>query len=383
MNDNANNLPDWDTLREQFPITRNYNFMNHAAAAPLSKRAADGARQYLDYAEQNAYLRGGFFKQVERVRAVAASLINANPDEIAFTKGTSEGLSFVANGLSWQNGDNVVIANCEFPANVYCWQALRSNGVQVRTVLEEEGRLPIDRLIEAIDSRTRVVSVSSIQFASGYRTDLATLGEFCQSKGVFLCVDAIQSLGAFPIDVKSMNIDFLAAGGHKWLCSPEGSGLFYVSREIQGYLRPTTIGWMTMRDPFEFTKHQFEFADSARRYEAGSYNFCGVYGIGAAIELALEIGIERISHRLLHLTERLTTQLRDKGYRVVSSRTPAESSAIVAFISDLHDHDEIQKHLEREHRIVIAVRSGRLRASPHFYTSEREIDQLVELLPKH
>lgn len=374
---------DWNSLRKEFPVTRNYNFLNHAAAAPISRRAADAARRYLAHAEENAYVRGGFFKHVERVRAQAALLVNANPDEMAFVKNTSEGLSFVANGLTWQNGDNVVITNAEFPANVYPWQALRSRGVQVRMVLEEDGRIPLERLMEAIDNRTRVVSISSVQFASGFRTDLASLGEYCQSKGVFLCVDAIQSLGAFPIDVRAMNIDFLAADGHKWLCAPEGAGLFYVRKEIQGYLQPTTIGWLSMKDPFSFGKYQFEFADSARRYEAGSYNLPGVYALGGAIELALEIGIEHIAERLLGLTDRLTGGLRDKGYRVISSRAPAEASGIVAFISDVHDHEQVQKHLETEHRIVIAVRCGRLRASPYCYNTEGEIDQLVEALPKH
>lgn len=374
---------DWDALRDQFPITRNYNFMNHAAAAPLSRRAADALRAYAKFAEENAYVRGGFFKQVERVRGQVAALINANADEIAFTKNTSEGISFVANGLHWQTGDNVVITNVEFPANVYPWQALRPLGVQVRTVLEEDGRIPLARLMEAINTRTRVVSISSVQYASGFRTDLATLGEFCQERGVFLCVDAIQSLGAFPIDVKAMNIDFLAADGHKWLCAPEGSGMFYVRKEVQGFLRPSTIGWLCMKDPLAFGKYQFEFADSARRYEAGSYNFPGVFALGGAIELIQEIGLESISRRLIGLTTRLCSGLRDRGYRVVSSRQPTEASSIVAFVSDVHNHEQIQRHLESEHRIVIAVRCGRLRASPHIYNSEREIDQLIDALPRH
>lgn len=374
---------DWNLLRDEFPITRNYNFQNHAAAAPLCRRAAEAVRRYVKHTEDNAYLRGGFYKHVDRVRQQVARLIHANADEIAFTKNTSEGLSFVANGLSWQTGDNVVITNAEFPANVYPWQALRSVGVQVRMVLEEDGRIPLERILEAINSRTRLVSISSVQFASGYRTDLATLGEFCQSKGVFLCVDAIQSLGVFPIDVRAMNIDFLAADGHKWLCAPEGSGIFFVRKEIQGYLRPTTIGWMSMKEPFRYGKYQFEFADSARRYEAGSYNFAGIFGLGGALELIPEIGLENISGRLIALTRRLVEGLRDKGYRIVSSRTPTEASAIVAFVSDVHDHEQIQRHLESEHRVVIAVRCGRLRASPHYYNTEREIDQLVEILPGH
>jgi len=310
-------------------------------------------------------------------------LINANSDEVTFTKNTSEGLSLVANGLSWQSGDNVVISNVEFPANVYPWQALRDRGVQVRMALEEDGRVPLERLTELIDSRTRVVAISSVQYASGFRTDLATLGEYCQSKGVLLCVDAIQSLGVFPIDVQAMNIDFLAADGHKWLCAPEGAGVFYVRKEFQGHLRPTTVGWLSMKDPFNFGKYQFEFADSARRYDSGSYNLAGIYGLGAAVELLLEIGVENIAKRLIHLTDRLTEGLRDKGYRILSSRAPGEGSGIIAFFSDVHDHEQIQQHLETEHRIVIAVRCGRLRASPHCYNNEREIDQLIDTLPKH
>lgn len=374
---------DWQALREEFPVTRNYNFLNHAGVAPLSRRAAEAARRYLTHAEENAYLRGGFVKEVDRVRGQAAQLINAQPDELAFIKNTSEGLSFVANGLTWQSGDNVVISSAEFSANVYPWQALRSRGVQVRTVLEEEGRVPLERILEAINARTRVVSISSVQYASGFRTDLAALGAFCQSQGVFLCVDAIQSLGAFPIDVEAMHIDFLAADGHKWLCASEGAGVFYVRKELQGHLHPTTIGWLSMKDPFHFGKHQFEFQDSARRYEAGSWNLPGIFALGGALDLIQEIGVLEIAARLQFLTDRLTAGLRDKGYRVISSRRPAEASGIVAFLSDVHDHERLQRHLETEHRIVIAVRSGRLRASPHGYNTEREIDQLVEALPRH
>ncbi|MDO8631846.1 MAG: aminotransferase class V-fold PLP-dependent enzyme, partial [Phycisphaerales bacterium] len=271
----------------------------------------------------------------------------------------------------------------EFAANMYPWMALRPRGVQVRMVFEEDGRIPLERIFESIDSRTRLVTISSVQFASGFRTDLATLGEYCQSKGVFLCVDAIQSLGAFPIDAKAMNIDFLAADGHKWLCAPEGIGIFFVRKELQGHLRPTSIGWMSMKEPFNFNRYQFEFADSARRYDSGSYNLAGIYALGGAVELIQEIGVEAISRRLLELTDRLVEGLRTKGYRVLSSRQPGEGSGIVSFFSDVHAPQPIQSHLQAEHRIVIAVRAGRLRSSPHVYNTEREIDQLVEALPKH
>lgn len=372
---------DWNAVRDEFPITRNYNFLNHAAVTPISRRCGDAVRTYLEHLEQNAYIRGGFYKHADRVRSQVASLINAKPDEVTFTKNTSEGISFVANGLNWQNGDNIVTTSVEFHANTYPWQALREHGVEIRMALEEDGRIPLERVLELIDNRTRVVGLSSVQFASGFRTDLVSLGEYCTSKGVFLCVDAIQSLGAMPIDVQAMNIDFLAADGHKWLCSLEGAGIFYVRKELQGHLKPTTIGWLSMKDPFNYDRYQFEFADSAKRYDSGSYNLAGIYALGAAIELIQEIGLEAITGRILMLGDRLVAGLRDKGYRVFSSRAAGEGSGIVAFFSDRHDHERIQQHLQTERRIVISERCGRLRASPHFYNTESEIDQLIDALP--
>lgn len=370
-------------LREMFPITRNYNFQNHAGVAPLSGPAAEGMKRYVDACCETAGLRSGFYRHAEHVRKVSAQLINASPEEIAFVKNTTEGIGWVANGLSWKTGDNVVTTNVEFPANVYPWMGLQARGVQLKMVPEENGRVPVERLAEAIDSRTRVVAVSAIQYASGFRIDLAELGRICKEKGVLFCVDAIQALGAFPIDVHAMNIDFLSADGHKWLCGPEGCGIFYCNRSLIGHLRPVMAGWLCMKDALDFGNYRFEFVDSARKFDTGSYNLAGIYGLGASIEMFLQVGLEKVASHLLMLTDRLVRGLRDKGYRIVSSRRPGEASGIVAFISDVHDHEQLQSHLEREHRVVIALREGRLRASPHVYNTTEEIDQLVELLPAH
>ncbi|MCK4658089.1 MAG: aminotransferase class V-fold PLP-dependent enzyme [Phycisphaerae bacterium] len=374
---------DWESVRQDFAVTRNYNYQNHAGIAPLHRRAAEAIREYADQVQQNVGLDQELYQRAERIRQRAAELLNANADEVTFVKNTSEGLSLVANGLNWNSGDNIVTTNAEFPANIYPWQALQNRGVKLRMVLEEDGRIPLEKLIEAVDSRTRVLTISSVQYASGFRSDLTALGDFCQSKGVFFCVDAIQSLGVFPIDVKAMNIDFLAADGHKWLCGPEGAGLFYVRKEVQGHLRPTCIGWASVKDMWQFHPYHFEFHDSARRYDSGSYNLPGIFGLGASIDWVLELGVERISQRLLHLTDRLVTGLQAKGYRIISPRQRSEASGIVAFVSDLHDLEAIQSHLQTEHRIVIAARRKRLRASPHVYNTEREIDQLIAALPKH
>jgi selenocysteine lyase/cysteine desulfurase len=374
---------DWEAVRAEFPITRNYNFQDHAAVAPICRPAAEAAREYLKQAEEFGYLAEGFYKHAEYVRQRVATLINANADEVTFVKNTCEGLNFVANGITWNRGDNVVTTNVEFPANIYPWQALQTRGVQLNMVLEEEGRIPIEQLMAAVNSHTRLLAISSVQFASGFRTDLATLGEYCTSKGVLLCVDAIQSLGAMPIDVKAMHIDFLSADGHKWLCGPEGLGIFYVRKELQGHLRPSCVGWMSMKNRSDFGRHQFDFRDDIRRYDSGAYNLVGIYALGGAIDMLLDIGIERITSRILTLTGRLVEALRDKGYRIFSSREPAEASGIVSFHSDVHDPDQIRRHLRGEHRIVIAARLGRLRASPHVYNSEKEIDRLIEVLPRH
>jgi cysteine desulfurase / selenocysteine lyase len=373
----------WASVRDLFPVTKNFNFQNHAGVAPVCKPAAEAMRQYIDQAVATAGIRANFYKQAERTRKATAQLINATPEEIAFVKNTTEGLGWVANGLSWNTGDNVVTTNVEFPANIYPWMGLQARGVQLKMVPEDNGRTPVESIASAIDSRTRVVTLSAVQFASGYRADLAAIGKICKDKGVLFCVDAIQALGVLPIDVRAMNIDFLAADGHKWLCGPEGCGIFYCNQSLIGHLKPVIAGWLCMKDALNFGKYRFEFVDTACKFDTGSYNLVGIFGLGAAIEMFLEVGIDKIASHVLMLTDRLVSGLRDKGYRIVSSRRPGEASGIVAFVSDTHDHEEIQRHLEGEHRVVIAVREGRLRASPHMYNTTEEIDQLIELLPGH
>jgi len=370
-------------VRQLFPVTRNYNFQNSAAVAPVSTRVVEAVNTYLTRIRDQSYVDSGFYEHVGEVRKLAAQLINADTEEVTFVKSTSEGISFVANGLNWSTGDNIVTANCEFPSNVYPWMALQARGVQLNSVVEEDGRIPLDRLASAIDSRTRLVAISAVQYASGFRTDLTALGEICQQRGVFLCVDAIQALGMTPLDVRQMNIDFLSADGHKWICGPEGAGIFFVQRELLGHLAPSTIGWNSMKNGRDFDHIQFEYRDDAQRYDAGAYNLAGIYGLGAAIELLLEVGVDKIEGYLMALTDRLVEGLRSKGYRVVSPRRPGEASAIVACISDTHDLAKLQSHLQAEYRIITTVRRGRLRCSPHFFNTEAEIDQVIDVLPRH
>lgn len=373
-----------DKLRERFPITQQYNFQNHAAVAPISGPAAGALAGYAHELAGSAYLRGTYYRAAERVRQSTAELIHANPSEVTFTRNTSEGINLVAGGIQWVTGDNVVSVEMEFPANVLPWMNLESRGVTLRRVADEDGRVPFDRLVRSVDNRTRLVAISAVQWSNGCRTDLNRLGEFCKEKGILLFVDAIQALGVHPIDVRAMNIDFLAAGGHKWLLAPEGIGVFYCQRDLIGHLHPAQVGYMGLRDGYdvEITSLKPElFFDDARRFDTGSYNLAGVCALGASISLLLDVGIDQIQMRVKHLTDLLVDGVRAKGWTVHSPRTASEWSGIVSFSSERHDTDEIRRHLRKEFKIVVATRCNRLRASPHFYNSTDEIRQLVDALP--
>ncbi len=372
-----------EEIRSKFPITRRYNFLDHAGVSPLSGPAAEALTNYARQHSESAYLESNYYRIIDHIRQAAARLINAHADEVTFVKNTSEGLNYVANGVPWVTGDNVVSNSMEFPANVYPWMNLERRGILVKNVQEEEGRIPFDRLAAAIDRRTRVLAISAVQWSNGFRTDLTRLGELCKNKGVLLCVDAIQALGVHPVDVRAMNIDFLAADGHKWLLGPDGAGLFYCRRELIGHLHPSEPGYLCMKQEFDSGERKFNLRTDARRFDSGAYNIAGICALGASLNLLLEVGIEEVQRRIKQLTDQLVEGLRRKGWRICSPRTPSEWSGIVAFGSEKHDMVALQKHLREEFKIVIARRLGRLRASPHFYNTTEEIDQLVEALPGH
>lgn len=371
-------------IRNAFPITRNYNFQNHAAVAPMSGPAAAAMAGYARELSEAAYLEGTYYRAAERVRQSAAKLLNADPQEITFCPNTSEGINYVANGVQWVTGDNVVSTSMEFAANVYPWLALAQRGVTIKRVGALDGRIPFDKLAAAIDGRTRLVAISAVQWSNGFRIDLERLGELCVEKGVLLFVDAIQALGVHPIDVRKMHIDVLAAGGHKWLCAPEGTGLFYCRRELIGHIKPSVIGYMGMKQGYEEDVDDFDklnYHDDARRFDSGVYNLAGICALGASIDLLLAVGIENVQKRVKENSDLLVAGLADKGWTLHSPRTASEWSGIVSFSSEHHDLNALRKYLRNEFKIVVTQRRGALRASPHFYNSPEEIEQLVVALP--
>lgn len=368
-------------IRQLFPVTKNHIYLNHAAVAPLSLPVYEAMQNYTrDLLEHGLVHWREWGKAVDRVRELAAQLINAQPHEIAFAANTSTGLSFVANGLGWRAGDNIVTADCEFPANQLPWLRLqKAFGVEVRQAQERDGRLETAEILSLIDERTRVVALSFVEFASGFRNDLETIGKHCRERDVLFVVDAIQGLGALQLDVEKCCIDALSADAHKFLLGPDGVAVFYVAERILNRLQPTVVGWTSVKQPFQFTRSDKEFADGARRFEPGSLNTAGIVGLGASIELMLQVGTEKIERYLLELTNSLCHGLAGIGYRVVSSRRDGEASAVVCCMHEAHSAEFLHEHLEAN-RIITTPRLGRLRISPHFYNTREDIDALIVAL---
>ena len=371
---------DWNEWRKQFPVTEGYIYLNHAGIAPLPLRVHRAMEGFLDDATNNGAVNSKRWEAAaEACRAGAARLIKSGTDEIAFMKNTSQGIIIAANGINWREGDNVVTTAVEFPANVYPWLNLKRLGVATRMVPEREGRIHVEDIEAAIDGRTRCVTISHVEFASGFRNDIAAIGEICRRQGLWFVVDAIQSVGAIDLDVKACNIDILAADGHKWLLAPEGAAIFYCAKEKQDALINTNVGWAGVVNPRDFLNYDLTPQPDATRFEEGSYNSVGLYGLGAAVELLLEIGIPNIEQRILDLTVHLIEGLRSKGYRLLTPTGESERSGIVVFESDRYTPADLVERLRREN--VIGAERGGVRLSPHFYNSEAEIDQVLDLLP--
>jgi selenocysteine lyase/cysteine desulfurase len=262
-------------------------------------------------------------------------------------------------------------------------------GVELVTVPEvahDDGTrsVPIETLLAAADHwRTRLVALSHVEYASGQRHDLATLGRFCRDRQILFCVDAIQSMGVLPIDVRAMNIDFLSADGHKWLLGPEGAGVFFCRRELLPTLRPLSVGWMNVVNDQDYGNYDLTLKPDARRFECGTHNIPGLLALKASLELLLELGVDAVASRLKSLTDRATAGLRLKGYQVISPRDAEAWSGIVSFISPQHDHKTLWRDLRMTHNTELALREGRLRISAHLYNTEDQIDRLLAHLPSH
>jgi len=370
-------MQELSAYRRFFPVTRNLIYLNHAAVSPLCTPAAEA----MDWLTNDAQRYGSlhyeqWLEAYDGLRRAAARLIHWSPEEIALVKNTSEGIATVAMGLDWRPGDRIVAFEEEFPANQYPWQKLENKGVQIEWLSVTD---PLEK-IEAAVRGARLLAISFVQFLTGFRANLVQIGALCAQHGAIFFVDAIQGLGAFPIDVQAAHIDALAADGHKWLLGPEGCGVLYISKKLQPQVEPVEFGWTNVAGYNDYGKRDLALRPDAGRYECGTLNTVGCYGLRASIEFLLEVGVERIAPVVQSLADRIAEGARRKGYEVLGNRTPETGAGIVSFRKEGIDSTAIAAQL-RQNGIATASRAGWVRTSPHFYIAPDEIDTLVNLLP--
>ncbi len=372
---------DWDALRRsEFPVAERWAYFDHAAVAPLPRRSADALRGWADDQMANGVVGWlDWERKLGGLRRDLADLIHASTDEIAFVASTTHGIGLVAEGFPWRDGDNVVTAEEEYPSNLYPWMKLKDRGVSLRTVPSREGRVSIDDLAAAMDSRTRVLTISHVEFASGFRNDLDALGDLCRSRGAAFFVDAIQGLGPLEIDVDRTPIDFLCADGHKWLLGPEGAGFLYVRKSWIDRLRAIGVGWHSVTSSYNAPKPEFTLKPNAQRWEGGSYVMPGLQALAASVRLLHEIGPEAVSGRILDRAERVREIARTAGWAVFGSDRPEDHSGIVPLTKEGVDPDAFARSM-RDRGIALACRRGRVRISPHIYNDSDDLDRLREAL---
>jgi selenocysteine lyase/cysteine desulfurase len=368
---------DWDSLREaEFPVTRKWAYFDHAANAPLPRRVGNALRNWTETQESDGVVPwASWERKVEGFRDQAARLIGAHRDEIAFISSTTHGIGLVAEGFPWRDGDNVVTAADEYPSNIYPWMNLASRGVSLRQVPSRQGRIWLEDLAAAMDHHTRLLAISHVEFATGFRNDLDALAELCREQGAALFVDAIQGLGPLLIDVRRTPIDFLAADGHKWLLGPEGAGLLFVRRDWIDRLRTIGVGWHSMVGSYNAPECEFRLKPSAARWEGGSFNMAGLQAFGASLGFFIELGPEALSRRILDRSEAVRSLALAAGWTVFGSSAAADQSAIVVLERPGVDPGSAARELRRQ-GIVVSCRRGRLRVSPHAYNNEADLNRL-------
>lgn len=369
------------SLREryahQFPVRDHLIYLNHAAVAPLCRPAAQAMQELAD--DCMTYGSTHYDKWLacyDGLRSAAARLINSDPSEIALTKNTSEGIATIAMGLDWKPGDRIVAFREEFPANFFPWKRLEQKGVAVTWLSVAD---PLDRIDEACRG-ARLLSISFVQFLSGYRAPVQAIGEICRRNHCIYLVDAIQGMGAFPIDVRASHIDALAADGHKWMLGPEGCAILYINRELQDHVEPVEFGWTNVAGYNDYESRDMALRPDAGRYEPGTLNTIGCFGLRASLELLLEVGVGEIAPVIQNLADRIDAGVRALGYETLAERTPETAAGIVSFRKPGLTDREIVQRL-RKSGISAAPRAGWVRTSPHFYISPREIDKFLEVLP--
>jgi len=369
-------------IRTQFPHLKNGQvYLNHASTSPLSTRVVDSITQYLQTHSDGTQVTHESELQIEAdCRNAIQKMIHAeSKDRIALIGNTSDAINIVASGLKWQQGDRIILNDMEFPANVYPYYHLQESGVIIDIIHCPDGRITPEMIAEKLSPKTRVVALSAVQFLSGFRADLASIGALCRDRGIWFVVDGIQAVGAVQLDVQKMKIDGLAAGGQKWQMSVQGTGFLYVSESLQEAIHPQFVGWLAVQDAWNFHNYGQPLAATAKRYEGGTVNHLGFCGMVSSLAMLLEQGGDAIERHVLALTKILSEGFQKiDGVAVYSPMDEIERAGIVTITLPEHINAAslFKKLLARN--IVISLREGKLRYSPHFYNSPQEMQTAIE-----
>ncbi len=368
-------------LRSYFPACEERVYLNNAGVAPTSTLVVERMEEWLRQFARNGIIDEPLWEELaERTRLLCSQLIGSHPDEICFVRNTSHGLSLVAEGIAWESGDEVAVCvEAEYPSNVYPWQRLAEGGVTVREIPMHRDGVTVEAVEALLTPKTRLLAVSAVQYTSGHCSDLRRLGELCSRRNVLFAVDGIQQVGAFPLNVEECHIDFLSADSHKWLLGLSGIGFLYVSRRAIDGLRPTLVGWKSTTGAWNFDEARYELRRDAAKLEEGSPAYAMLAGFEAALELLIELGIERIAAHIAALTQYAAEQLSRLGGIVA----PVMEDRAGILVCELPGgQEQIHRVAEacQQQGIVISVRRGRLRVSPHLFNSEADIDRLVEVM---
>ena len=364
--------------RDEFPVTGNLVYLNHAAVAPLCRRAAKAMSDLADQACRFGSLHYDTWMDCYAgLRSATARLIGAKASEIAIVKNTSEGIATVALGLEWKPGDRVIAFKEEFPANYYPWLRLEARGVQIEWLSIYDS---LETIAAAIPG-ARLLAISYVNYLSGYRVDLQAIGQICHQHGCFYFVDAIQGMGCFPIDVEAAHIDALAADGHKWMLGPEGNGVLYIRSEWLDRIEPVEFGWTNPANYNDYASRDMTLRPDAGRYECGTLNTIGCFGHRAAIELLLEVGVPRIAATIDRLAQQIEDGVKALGYELMVSRSKETGSGIVSFRHASVSNHVIVREL-KQLNITAAPRQGWIRMSPHFYNSPESVGRALEVLAR-
>ncbi|MDP4190195.1 MAG: aminotransferase class V-fold PLP-dependent enzyme [Bacteroidota bacterium] len=366
--------------RSYFPYLKTGKiYMNHAAISPLSKPVVDALQSYI-YTRSETEIENYFSFQriVVDTKNKLAQMINTTSDRIAFADNTSNALNILAQSIDWKSGDRIILNDIEFPSNIYPFLNLKSYGVEIDFVKSHDGQVSFEDIEKALTPKTRLVSISHVQFLSGYKTDIEKIGQLCRQKGVIFCVDSIQALGAMREDVEKMSIDFLAAGTQKWLMSMQGLSVFYVRKELQEKLQPKFVGWTSVKDAWNLLDYDLTLREGADSFQNGTVCSIGIAALHATLDLMLSFGFDEIEKTILDNSEYFIEKLSDIGLNPILKGIERKYlSGIVSFKSE--KAQEIFDELEKRN-IVAAVREGVVRFSPHYYNNHEEIDKVVMTL---